>query len=179
MMTLYKSLVRPLLEYYCPLWNPGKVIEIQNLENIQRSFTSKISGLENLSYWDQLKKLNLMSLQRRRERFCIIYMWKILNCHAPNDISVSWHMNARLGFKASIPKVSSMRKISSIFESSFSVNGPKLWNTLPKVDNCEMDFNSFKSLLNSFLLSLPDEPSVSGYPTRNNNSMLQWSNYRL
>ena len=179
MMTLFKSLVRPLLEYCCPLWNPSKILDIQSLENIQRTFTSKIAGFEDIPYWGRLKRLHLMSLQRRRERYCIIYLWKILNCHAPNDISIGWHMNARLGFKASVPNTFSRKKISSIFESSFRVYGAKIWNTLPKVINCEADFYSFKSKLDKFLLSFPDEPPVSGYPNRNNNSLLQWSNFRL
>ena len=179
MMTLYKSLVRPLLEYCCPLWNPGKISDIQSLENIQRNFTSKISGFENRPYWDRLNQLRLMSLQRRRERFCIIYMWKILNCCAPNDICVNWQMNARLGFKAVVPRASTNTKVSPIYESSFSVNGARLWNTLPKAINCDQDFSSFKRQLDTFLLSLPDEPPVSGYTTRNHNSILDWCNYRL
>ena len=133
MMNLFKSIVRPLLEYCCPLWHPNNITDIQSLENVQRNFTSKISGLANLCYWDRLKQLNLMSLQQRRERFCIIYMWKILNCLAPNDINVKWNMNTRLGFKANIPNMSSNKKMSSIFESSFTVNGARLWNTLPKM----------------------------------------------
>ena len=179
MMTLYKSMVRPLLEYCCPLWHPSKIFDIQSLENVQRTFTSKISGLANLCYWDRLKQLNLMSLQRRRERFCIIYMWKILNGQVPNDIAVNWNLNPRLGFKAVVPSMSSNKRISPIFESSFSVNGARLWNTLPKAINCEQDFNTFKTQLDHFLLSFPDEPPVRGYVSRNHNSMLQWSNYRF
>ena len=179
MMTLYKSLIRPLLEYCCPLWNPSRICDIQCLENIQRNFTSKISGLGNLSYWDRLKQLNLMSLQRRRERFSIIYMWKILNCQVPNDVCVNWQMNSRLGFKAVVPRASANRKISPIYESSFGVNGARLWNTLPKAINCDADFNSFKRKLDTFVLSFPDEPPVSGYSTRNHNSLLNWSNYRV
>jgi hypothetical protein len=34
MLTLYKSLVRSLLEYCCPLWNPKKVTDIQLLESV-------------------------------------------------------------------------------------------------------------------------------------------------
>ena len=178
-MTLYKSLVRPLLEYCCPLWNPSKLSDIQSLESIQRNFTSKISGLQNLSYWDRLKQLKLMSLQRRRERFCMIYMWKILNCQVPNDICVNWQFNARLGFKASVPRASANRKVSPIYESSFSVNGAKLWNVLPKAINCDQNFNSFKNQLDTFLLSTPDEPPVRGYVSRNSNSLLNWLSYRI
>ena len=106
-------------------------------------------------------------------------MWKILNCLAPNDINVKWNMNTRLGFKANIPNMSSNKKMSSIFESSFTVNGARLWNTLPKMINCETDFNSFKTHLDRFLLSFPDEPPIRGYSSRNNNSLLNWSNHRF
>ena len=68
MTTLYKSLIRSLLlfflEYCCPLWNPSKVTEIQLLEGVQKTFTSRIAGLQHFNYWDRLKQLNMMSLQR-------------------------------------------------------------------------------------------------------------------
>ena len=88
MLTLYKSMVRSRLEYCCPLWNPAKMGDIQKLENIQRSFLRRIAGCGQLDYWDRIKKLRIMSLQRRRERYCIIQVWKILNGHAPNDIKI-------------------------------------------------------------------------------------------
>ena len=48
MLTLYKSMVRSLLEYCCPLWNPSKVSDIQELEGVQRTFTSRIAGTQHL-----------------------------------------------------------------------------------------------------------------------------------
>ena len=35
-------------------------------------------------YHERLKSLGLYSLQRRRERYCIIYIWKIIEGLAPN-----------------------------------------------------------------------------------------------
>ena len=77
MMTLFKSLVRSKIEYCCPLWNPAKITDIQSIENVQKEFTRKIAGLSQLDYWERLKKLRLLSLQRRRERYTYYYYIKI------------------------------------------------------------------------------------------------------
>ena len=37
-----------------------------------------------MPYHERLKSLGLYSLQRRRERYCIIYVWKIIEGLAPN-----------------------------------------------------------------------------------------------
>ena len=56
MLTLFNSLVRSILEYCSPLWNLFKVADIQELEGVQRTFTSKIS-VQHLHYWDHLREL--------------------------------------------------------------------------------------------------------------------------
>ena len=51
MMLLYKTYVRPHLEYCCPLWNPSganSITNIKMLEGVQRLFTSKIPSLYHL-----------------------------------------------------------------------------------------------------------------------------------
>ena len=58
-MTLYKAIVRSKPEYCCRVWSPSKVQDIKALENIQRNFTKKIAGCQDLDYWDRLKKLKL------------------------------------------------------------------------------------------------------------------------
>ena len=55
MMTLFNSFVRSRLEYCCPLWSPYLVQEITKLESVQRSFTSKIMGLQEMNYWERLR----------------------------------------------------------------------------------------------------------------------------
>ena len=77
MLTILKSLVIPLLEYCCQLWNPWKAKDIQVIAAIKRTFTYKITEVQHLNYWERLHELKLYSLQRRRERYIIIYIWKI------------------------------------------------------------------------------------------------------
>ena len=77
MLTMYRSFVMSRLEYNSPVWNPARIGDIIKVEAVQRSFTAKIKGMDNLDYWQRLSSLRLYSLQRRRERYIIIHSWKI------------------------------------------------------------------------------------------------------
>lgn len=176
MLTLYKSMVRSLLEYCSPLWNPKNIGDIQTLEGVQRTFTSRIAGCYELDYWERLQKLSLMSLQRRRERYIILHMWKILHGVSSNDLDVKFVTRPRTGTQAVVPF---LRKKSSaahqtLYDSSFAVMGPKLWNAVPYSLNRIESFDTFKAKLTRFILTVPDKPPVRGYSTANSNSLLAW-----
>ena len=96
MTTLYKSMVRSKLEYCCPVWDPPKITDIQATETVQREFTRNISGLKDLDYWERLK---ILSLQRRRERYSIIQVWKILNGLSPNSTGVTFDNSDRVVYR--------------------------------------------------------------------------------
>ena len=96
MCSVHKTIVRSKLEYSCPVWNPPSMQDIKKLESTQRAFTRYSSGCRCLSYWDRLKKLGLMSLQRRRERYAILQLWKIWQCAVPNDLDIQFYDHTRL-----------------------------------------------------------------------------------
>ena len=181
MLTLYKSMVRSLLEYCSPLWNPTKISDIQELESVQKAFTARISGMKDIHYWDRLKKLSLMSLQRRRERYIIMHMWKILNSVTTNDLNIEFVSRPRLGNLAKVPMArrSVYTANQSIYEKSFAVMGPKLWNAMPYHMNLISDIEQFKSQLTKFLLAVPDLPPIRGYTSPNSNSLLCWRTDRV
>ena len=179
MMTLYRSLIRSRLEYLSPLWNPSKIENIKTLEGVQRLFASKISGLSEFTYWERLQKLKLMSLQRRSERFIIISVWKILNGISPNDINIQTSTSERRGLRAVVPplcKVSSAH-CQSIYDSSFGVVGPKLWNCLPANLTIITNKTTFKTALSNHLAQITDQPPVDGIAS--DNSILDMNRLKM
>ena len=176
MLHLYKSMVRCRLEYCSPVWSPTSVSDIQTLEGVQRYFTDKILGCADMDYYERLKHLRLQSVQRRRERYSIIHIWKILNNIAPNDIGFKFTEHPRHGTKITLSPINRHAKQSAIalYESSFAVHAAKLWNILPKEVNSVNKLECFKTKLGRYLEGFPDTPPTTGYTPANANSLLDW-----
>ena len=74
MLTLYKALTLPHMDYCSLIWSPSSATLTQKIERVQRLSTRNISGFRHLSYWDRLSSLKLYSIERRMERYQIIYL---------------------------------------------------------------------------------------------------------
>jgi len=66
--TLYKTMARPVIEYGNSVWGPHYIIDQQNIEKIQRRATKSLTALQDISYPDHLRILNLPSLKYCRLR---------------------------------------------------------------------------------------------------------------
>lgn len=167
MLTLYKSLVIPHLDYCSQLWNPHSAGAITKLETVQRNFLKKIRNNHKLSYWDQLRHLKLFSLQRRRERYRIIYIWKILEERAPTVGEIKAMNHIRTGRYCYIPSIKSTApaRIKTLRYASFPIHAAQLFNSLPEdirnLTGCSIEV--FKSQLDGYLRTIPDEPQITGY----------------
>ena len=170
MLILFKALVIPLVEYCCQLWSPGTIGLIRKLENVQRSFTHKIVGMRDLTYWERLRVLDLYSLERRRDRYFIVYIWKIVNKLVPNiedsNEGITVFNNVRRGKLCAIPPVNynAPMYIQTIKENSFMIHGPRLFNAIPKdLREYTGEPEGFKSKLDTFLATVPDKPALPHY----------------
>ena len=181
MLTLYKSLVISILDYCSPLWHPSGSAYLSNkIEGVQRSFTRRLSGMPGLNYWERLKFLRLYSLQRRRERYLILYVFKILHNLVPN-CGLSFTTNARTGIHVEVPLTSrsypaSLRKAK---EASFNIIAPKLFNLLPSTMRVIYPnrgaLDCFKRHLDHLLQNVPDQPTINGLQrlTKSNSLLYQ------
>ena len=77
MLTIWKSIIQSKLDYCSQLWSPSDQTNINKLESVARHFTAKVHGLGDLDYWERLQALHLYSQERRRERYMIIFIWKV------------------------------------------------------------------------------------------------------
>ncbi len=78
-LVLYKSLVRPILEYSTCVWSPYLMKDIRRLERIQRRATKLVHNISHLEYTDRLKKLGIPTLEYRRKRSDLIQVFKAIH----------------------------------------------------------------------------------------------------
>ena len=171
--------------FSCESWSAGL---IKKLESVQRSYTARIARIGHLNYWQRLAHLALYSLERRRERYQVIYLYRIIKGEVPNFICekfrVSTLYSERRGLYCVIPPLStnSSSKLKTIADHSFAVRAARLFNVLPKkVRSFEGSTNSFKASLDSFLLTVHDQPNTPGYhqPATSNSLIDQVAHMRL
>ena len=151
-LTLYKSYIRPLLEYAPEAWNPLQISEIKKLEKCQKYFTKimlKKCRLPNIPYENRLEYLKIPTLETRRKIFDLVLMYKIINGYT--------HLNTESFFTKNQKRTRfSQYKIKSKFQNfnsskSFINRTTKMWNVL---DNETLKANSPYNFKNKLKLVL-------------------------
>ena len=96
---LYKTIVRPHLEYCIQAWRPYRKKDIDMLERVQRRATKMIPKLRNISYEMRLKECGLTTLETRRLRGDQIEVFKILNGYENIDRNIFSQSRKREGLE--------------------------------------------------------------------------------
>jgi hypothetical protein len=148
---LYKSLVRPKLEYCVQAWRPFLRKDIDKLEKVQRRATKMIDGCRFMSYEDRLKVTGLTTLEDRRNRGDIIEVFKMIKGFTKVDYREFFQLadnQKTRGHKFKLVKNRSRLEIRRNFFSQRIVND---WNILPKEVVEAESINSFKNKYDSFV----------------------------
>merc|ERR1719319_729650 len=122
------------------------------------------------------------------ERYRIIAVWKIIQGLVPNCGVEGAPPNERLGRRCVVPPLLPQGRaaIQTLREHSFQVDGPRLFNVLPKkIREMRTGMEDFKEALDLFLMAVPDQPrmgslvpaAVNQRTGKQCNSLLAWSSF--
>ena len=149
MIPLFKSIIRPVLEYANVVWSPYYRKHIDQIESIQRHFTRCVIGMKDLDYEERMRALKLPSLEYRRLRGDLIETYKIThNLYDPlttNSLLTLSLTNTRShNYKLAKPRFNTKK-----FQNFYSNRIINKWNNLPgKVVNAK-SLNCFKTYIDA------------------------------
>jgi len=150
---MFKTYIRPLLEYKSQIWSPYLLKDIDKIENVQRSFTKRLPGMNSKSYQQRLRALHLQSLELRRIVNDLVLFQKIVHGIIgvnTGDFFEFKESNLRghhLKVHIQTPKLD-YRKYSFVNRTA------EIWNLLPPLVVEKMPSKLFKVVLSELDLSV-------------------------
>ena len=117
------------------------------------------------SYSERLADLKIYSLERRRERMQILYLYKVILHKVPNP-GFEWTYCTRNKLTIKPKTSGKVGWAHTLRNNSFSVVGPKLFNSLPSIvrelpdttRTTEDNISYFKRNVDKYLGYIPDTP---------------------
>ena len=138
LMKMYYAFVRPLVEYNTTIWSPHLIYQINAIETVQRSYTSRIPSLYPLSYpyrndgyTLRLASLGIDSLEERRIRTDLVVLHDLVHkniiCNVQDGLVVQTRTGRGHSLKLFLPRAN-----LNVKRCSFPVRSIQLWNSLPE-----------------------------------------------
>ena len=152
---LYRSLVRPILEYACPVWSPYLVEDKLAIKKVQQR-ASRIALTQKLckiSYEERCILLNWNTLQYRKEYLSVVECYKTVFSLNGLDFDDYFEFCRSKNTRANNPyKIQNkLAKVNS-FKYSFIVRIIKDWNSFPNhLFTDEININKFKTGLKTWM----------------------------
>ena len=81
-MHLYKSLVRPHIEYRCQAWRLYLQQDIDNVEKVQTRAIRMIPSISSFSHEEILDKCGILCLEMRRLHSDLTFVFKMISVEA-------------------------------------------------------------------------------------------------
>ena len=157
---LYKTLIRPHLEYANCVWSPFLQQDINRIEKVQRRATKIIPSIRDLPYEVRLQKLKLPTLAYRRLRGDMIQVYKIMHgLNRMNKSTLFTMKDADKNLRGHDLMIQKQHAHLDIRKYSFTNRVVNTWNRLPKAAVNAPTVNSFKTEVDVFLTSKYDKYS--------------------
>ena len=151
---LYKTYIRPHLEYCVQAWCPYLQKDIKCLEKVQRRATKLVPSLREKTFEERLRKLDLFPLEERRVRGdLIIATFKILTGLVDVDASSLFTLSQTSNTRGHDMKLFKKRlnKGLNLRKHFFTQRGVDNWNRLPAKVVKAKTTNQFKISFDKYL----------------------------
>ena len=170
LVPLFKSLVRPKLEFAVASWNPWLTKDIDCLEKVQRRMIKSLSNVRGSTYEERLMDVGLTSLAERRQRGDMMETYKSLNgvsnvkkedwFNFPDDGRANTRSNTVIGKDGEERRsivIERERAKLDVRANSFRIRAAKRWNELPDEVRSAKSLNAFKNAYDSWNETISNE----------------------
>ena len=168
LVPLYKTFVRPRLEFGVAAWNPWTEADIQCLEAVQKRLIRLLSDVAGENYEEKLQMAGLTTLKDRRERGDAIEVFKTLkrmnNINAERWFKVVGEDARPLRSNTLVDEGAEVRKENvleiercslEIGKNFFVVRAAKVWNEVPEEVKKATSLNGFKNAYDAWRAKEP------------------------
>ena len=127
LLEMYKTLVRPHLEYAAPVWDPHLLKDINSVENVQKYGLKMCLKRWDLGYQELLHLTQIPTLENRRIYLKLCTLFKIIHGlfpFTPDVFQPSRH-------DYNLPILYQPYARTNAFQSSFVPSTISIWNHLP------------------------------------------------
>ena len=144
---LFKTLVRPLLEYGNAVWGPYNKADQLLVERVQRRATRLVASIRHLTYAERLKALKLPSLQYRRRRGDVILIYQVMHGLLDLPCEAFFERPTVRMTRGHSKKVAKPHAQVRVRQNHWSVRSINDWNSLPENIVTADNLNQFKNYL--------------------------------
>ena len=176
LVPLYKTFVRPKLEYAVAVWRPWLKKDEEVMEKVQQRFVRQLSDAKGETYEERLQSAGLTTLSERRTRCDMIETFKTMRGinrvdreewfrvqveeeHRPtrsNTVVVEGGLERRREV------IVGQRAKLEVRKNFFTVRVEKEWNSLPEMVKAQRTVNGFKNAYDRWRRRAPLTPGVCG-----------------
>ena len=147
LINIYRSHVRPKLEYGSNLWNLGYVEDTKLMERVQKRWTRAVTDMSEVYYGVRLRTLGLFSFKGRLLRNDLVLVWKIVHGKCGISPSSMFTFVSGRSTRGHSLKIYVERANLEVRRRFFSMRVVEAWNALSEETVTSDEINSFKSFL--------------------------------
>jgi len=146
---VFKTYVRPHLEFASPAWAPWQAGDIERMEAVQKRMVRQVTGLTSITYEGRLEELGLTTLEKRRQDLDLVHAYKVIRGHDEVAKSELFQMLEDRGTRRTEGGLSVVQEAArtEVRRNFFSLRTAGRWNDLPAEVKMSKNVNEFKRKL--------------------------------